>query len=108
MVSKAPLNQCILASGSLHLSPPQPQERAAAFRSNLKHHLRDLGKLDLRTAPAEVVVEALKRSEIQSWFLQTESSLEGWQESLGEASRLMISDVQNEVSGLETKPLIKY
>ncbi|KAH0421745.1 hypothetical protein CcaCcLH18_13252 [Colletotrichum camelliae] len=96
LVSKAPLNQCILASGSLHLSPPQPRERAAAFRSNLKHHLRDLGKLDLRTAPADVMVEALKRSEIQSWFLQMESSLEGWQESLGEASRLMISDVQNE------------
>ncbi|KAF0319369.1 hypothetical protein GQ607_013337 [Colletotrichum asianum] len=96
MVSKAPLNQCILASGSLHLSPPQPQERAAAFRSNLKHHLRDLGKVNLRTAPADVVVGALKRSEIQSWFLQMESSLEGWQESLGEANRLMISDVQNE------------
>ncbi|KAK2729417.1 cytochrome p450 [Colletotrichum kahawae] len=96
LVSKAPLNQCILASGSLHLSPPQPRERAAAFRSNLKHHLRDLGKLDLRTAPADVMVEALKRSEIQSWFLQMESSLERWQESLGEAGRLMISDVQND------------
>ncbi|KAF9871486.1 FAD binding domain-containing protein [Colletotrichum karsti] len=96
LVTGAPARQVILSSGSLQLSPPQPRDRAAFMRSTLNNCLETLGDFDISTAPAEIMVQALEMSGIQSWFLQMEPSLEGWQEVPGGAERVLVSDVQNE------------
>ncbi|OBR15135.1 carboxylesterase [Colletotrichum higginsianum IMI 349063] len=38
----------------------------------------------------------MEASKIPSWFLQVDTTLEGWQTKIGAAERLMIGDVQNE------------
>ncbi|KAF6830897.1 carboxylesterase [Colletotrichum plurivorum] len=96
VVSKVLIPQCILSSGSLYLSPPQPQAKAVALRGAVRDRVRELGGVDLSTAPAEVLVQAQERAGIRSWFLQAEPDLEGWEEKTGKVKRLMISDVQNE------------
>ncbi|KAF6832413.1 carboxylesterase [Colletotrichum musicola] len=96
VVSKAPIPQCILSSGSLYLSPPQPQAKAVAMRRAVRDRVRELGGSDLSTAPAEILVQAQEKAGIRSWFLQAEPNLEGWEEKTGKVKRLMISDVQNE------------
>ncbi|KZL75605.1 hypothetical protein CT0861_06996 [Colletotrichum tofieldiae] len=86
----------ILSSGSLYLSSPQSEEKALALRQTLRRHLHALGDFELSTAPVGKMVKALESSKIQSWFLQADSELEGWQTKIGAAERLMIGDVQNE------------
>lgn len=97
LITGAPARQVILSSGSLHLSPPQPGDKAAVMRNTIRGCLKRMGDLDLRTAPAESVVKAVEMSGIQSWFLQMEPTLEEWRTSVGRAERILISDVQNEV-----------
>ncbi|TDZ31322.1 Lipase 1 [Colletotrichum spinosum] len=96
LVMKAPISQCILSSCSLYLSPPQPVERADAVRRVVTDHLRRLDEGDLRGAPADVLVEVLRNCGLQSWFLQTEPALQAWRTELGDAQRVMISDVADE------------
>ncbi|KAF6800343.1 carboxylesterase [Colletotrichum sojae] len=96
VVSKVPIPQCILSSGSLYLSPPQPQAKAVAMRRAVRDRVRELGGLDLSAAPAEVLVQAQSRAGLLSWFLQAEPNLDGWERKTGKVKRLMISDVQNE------------
>lgn len=94
----APISQCILSSGSLYLSPPQPQAKAVALRRAVRDRVQELGASDLNAAPAEILVKAQERAGIRSWFLQAEPKLEGWRAKSGDVKRLLISDVQNEVS----------
>ncbi|KAK2006318.1 carboxylesterase [Colletotrichum eremochloae] len=96
LVAGAPVRSVILCSGSLYLSPPQSEEKAFILRQTLREHLRVSGDFELGTAPVDNLVKALELSRIQSWFLQTDSELEGWQTKTGVAERLMIGDVQNE------------
>lgn len=67
------------------------------MRQTLQKSLQDVGDLKLRDAPVSAIIEALKKSGIQSWFLQMEPSLENWEGNTGAAQRLLISDVRNEV-----------
>ncbi|KAH7161046.1 Alpha/Beta hydrolase protein [Dactylonectria macrodidyma] len=96
LVTEAPARQYILSSGSLHLSPPLPQDKSSAMRQLVQKHLRGLGDYNLRSAPVSIVIEALKQSGIQSWYIQEDPRLENWQHSTGAAERLLLSDVQNE------------
>ncbi|WAO90085.1 Carboxylesterase [Fusarium falciforme] len=96
LVCHAPAKQFVLSSGSLHLSPPQPVEKAQSVRQALNRHLRSLGDFDLRTAPVEVMIEAIKVSGIQSWFLVADDVLQDWKQSTGSSERLLLSDVRSE------------
>ncbi|KAI0121265.1 Alpha/Beta hydrolase protein [Xylariales sp. AK1849] len=97
MVMDAPAQQVILSSGSLSLSPPQPEERASVMLKAVRDKLEELGSYELRTAPGDVLVEALRRTKIPSWFLRIDTPLDGWPDKLGNsARRLMLSDCQNE------------
>lgn len=98
LVSHAPAKQFVLSSGSMYLSPPQPVEKAQFVRQTLGRHLSTLGDFDLRTAPVEVIIEAIKVSGIQSWFLVADNVLQDWQQNTGSSERLLLSDVRNEVS----------
>lgn len=70
------------------------------MRQTLKRSLEELGDFNLRDAPVSAIIEALKKSGIQSWFLQMEPAFENWEDNTGTAQRLLISDVQNEVREL--------
>ncbi|KAH7133865.1 Alpha/Beta hydrolase protein [Dactylonectria macrodidyma] len=96
LVMKAPAKQAILSSGSLYLSPPQPAERASLLRDSVKRQLEELGGFDLRSASAQLLVDALTRTGIQSWFLQTEPSLDRWWEETGISKSVLLSHVQDE------------
>ncbi|WQF77494.1 Putative carboxylesterase, type B, carboxylesterase type B, active, alpha/Beta hydrolase [Colletotrichum destructivum] len=96
LIAGARVKGAILSSGSLYLSPPQPEEKALTLRETLRGHLHALGDFDLGTAPVGVLVKAMEASKIPSWFLQADPTLEGWQTKIGAAERLMIGDVQNE------------
>ncbi|KXJ85704.1 Alpha/Beta hydrolase protein [Microdochium bolleyi] len=90
------IRQSILMSGSLYLSPPQPRSVITALRQRVADELGKAGsELTLESAPAEHVVEALTRANIPSWFLEEDTTLDGWRDRrLGQ--RLLVSDVQFE------------
>ncbi|CVK95961.1 related to carboxylesterase [Fusarium mangiferae] len=107
LVANARVRQVILSSGSLFLSPPQPRHLVASFRDTISTNLKDIDQtLDLETASASDVVEAVRRSGLQSFFLEWEKSFNAWQTKTGCAERLLLSDVTKEVSSLKTLGLI--
>ncbi|CAK7218983.1 hypothetical protein SEUCBS140593_003739 [Sporothrix eucalyptigena] len=97
LVSKAPAKQFILSSGSLFLSPPQPPQNVVNIRKLVGQKLEAI-KLgaNLEDAPVKLLVEAVKAAGISSFFLQQEEILENWQASMGDATRLLLTDVQKE------------
>ncbi|KAK6072221.1 cytochrome p450 [Seiridium cupressi] len=97
MVMDAPAQQLIMSSGTLFLSPPQPTERASGMISAVRNQLHKMGSYELRTAPSDIIVEAVKQTKLVSWFLRADTPLDGWQDKLGNAAqRLLLSDCQNE------------
>jgi carboxylesterase type B len=98
LVTNARVRQVILSSGSLFLSSPQPRQSVLALRENISRNLRDVDQtLDLETASASQVVEAVRRSGLQSFFLEWEDFFNAWQTKTGSAERLLLSDVTKEV-----------
>ncbi|KAI1023918.1 hypothetical protein LB504_005116 [Fusarium proliferatum] len=103
LVANARVRQVILSSGSLFLSPPQPRHLVASFRETVSTNLKDIDQtLDLETASASDVVEAVRRSGLQSFFLEWEETFNAWQTKTGSAERVLLSDVTKEVSWLMT------
>ncbi|KAF4456363.1 hypothetical protein F53441_1522 [Fusarium austroafricanum] len=97
LVTNAPAKQVILSSGSLFLSPPQPRQAVSAIRDVILNKLKDIdSSLDLDNALESQVVDAIKRSGLQSFFLEWEERFDGWETSTGKAEKLFLSDVQKE------------
>ncbi|EWZ85781.1 hypothetical protein FOWG_10876 [Fusarium oxysporum f. sp. lycopersici MN25] len=97
LVANARVRQVILSSGSLFLSSPQPWNLVASFRDKVSTNLKDLDQtLDLETASASQVVEAVRRSGVQSFFLEWEEPFNAWHTKTGSAERLLLSDVTKE------------
>lgn len=90
--------QCILQSGTLHLSPPQPRAVAENLIRRVDGTVKELTGLDLRTAPVSALLEAQTKLGLQSFFLQDEECLDGWQNEVGDVGRLLIGDTEYEVS----------
>ncbi|KAI1871230.1 uncharacterized protein JN550_004675 [Neoarthrinium moseri] len=88
----SPLSQAILSSGSLHLSPPQPPEKAAAMHDLVFKHLQGSSDHTLKTVPVSELVEAVEKSGIKSWFLKMEPPFKNWRSNTGCAQRILISD----------------
>lgn len=97
IVTNVPVRQFVLSSGSLYLSPPQPQEKARDLRNTVKEKLQEFSDLTLKDSPVSELIEAVKRSGIQSWFLQSDHQLQNWRDTTGISQRLLVSDVTNEV-----------
>ncbi|KAH7028149.1 Alpha/Beta hydrolase protein [Microdochium trichocladiopsis] len=90
------IKQCMLLSGSLALSPPQPRVVIDALRDKVSAELQELdSSLNLDNAPVDIMVEALRKSGIHSWFLESEDRFDHWQERVF-SQRLLVSDVQFE------------
>lgn len=102
-----PARQYILQSGSIHLSPPQPRSAAVTLIQKVEKKVSDLGGGNLRAAPVDQLLEALKQCNLVSFYLQQESKLEGWGESVGSAERLLIGDNEHEVGLCRTSAWIK-
>lgn len=97
MIAKTSARQCILQSGTLHLSPPQPRETAIALIRKVSTTLLTYGNCSLRTAPVSTILEAQAALGLGSFCLQMETDLEGWNESLGNVYRVLIGDNEFEV-----------
>jgi hypothetical protein len=97
MVMGTPVQQCILQSGTLFLSPPQPKAVAGALIRQVGAALKQLGNWTLRDAPVSKILEAQADLGITSLYLQIEEALEGWQTKLGPAKRLLVGDTEYEV-----------
>lgn len=97
MVSSPPVEQYILQSGSLYLSPPQPTENAKVVLDKLQTTLSGLGSWSLREAPIEALLQAQAAIGLVSLFLQMEPELENWKDRLVSSKRLMIGDCEYEV-----------
>lgn len=104
LVTNATAKQYIISSGSLFLSPPQPAENVARLRHAVSEKLQTLDpNLSLASASASQLVEAIGLAGIQSWFLQWEERLDGWQKANGNIQRVLLSDVQKEVRSQFTR-----
>ncbi|KAJ5335098.1 hypothetical protein N7452_007501 [Penicillium brevicompactum] len=95
-VMGAPVRQCILQSGTMYLSPPQPPEATSALRKRLSIILSSLGGYDLRTASASHLLEAQAKMGLMSYYIQMEPKLEGWQQKWGNVERIAIGDNEYE------------
>ncbi|CVL07000.1 hypothetical protein FPRO04_12101 [Fusarium proliferatum] len=97
LVANARVRQVILSSGSLFLSPPQSRHLVESFRDTVSTNLKDIDQTDdLETASASDVVEAVRRSGLQSFFLEWEESFNAWQTKTGCTERVLLSDVTKE------------
>ncbi|KAH8171318.1 carboxylesterase family protein [Sarocladium implicatum] len=87
--------RAVLASGSLHLSPPLPLEIAAGLVGRIEADLATRGE-QLSDAPAASLVQALDNCGITSMFLQQTPELEGWETRSEQVDSLLVSDVEYE------------
>lgn len=94
----APIRRAILQSGSLHLSPPQPESSAKVMIGRVEDALSKNGHWTLSNAPVEELLKAQAELGIVSLFLQMESALKDWQDKLGNAERLLVGDCEYEVN----------
>ncbi|KAM5372475.1 hypothetical protein ACJZ2D_007513 [Fusarium nematophilum] len=106
VVTGAPVRQCILQSGSLYLSSPQPRAVAEALIQNVSQAVSELGDWALQTAPASKLLEAQANLGLGAFFLQMEEQFEGWEETVGHVERVLVGDTEYESvlwrNGIET------
>ncbi|THW68769.1 carboxylesterase [Aureobasidium pullulans] len=97
IVGGAPLKRGILMSGSLHMSPPQPEARAKTMLIDpVLEKLRAKGYSSLEEAPVRALLEAQAEIPIPSVFLQEEDCFANWQEKTGGIQELIIGDCEFE------------
>ncbi|KPA38784.1 catalytic protein [Fusarium langsethiae] len=88
MITKTPVRQCIMQSGTLHLSPPQSRETAIALIYKMSMKLLTAGNSSLRTAAVSKILEAQAALGLVSFYLQMEEDLQGWNERVGQHERV--------------------
>jgi hypothetical protein len=69
IVSRAPIRQAILSSGSLYLSPPQLAESGSALIRKVSRELEKLGYSDMATPSADALIEAQEALNIRYIWL---------------------------------------
>ncbi|KAF4469114.1 carotenoid oxygenase [Fusarium albosuccineum] len=89
------VQQAVLASGSLHLSPPQPASVGKNLLDRITSELASR-KDTLHGGSAESLVKALVNCKINSMWIQQEADLDGWEDRSEQVDALMVSDVEYE------------
>lgn len=108
LTRNAPVQQYILSSGTLYLSPPQPPKSVQALRDAVLKQVKTINPLlELDTASVNEITEAVKLSGLQSFFLEWEEQFEHWQNKSIKSKRIMLGDVDKEVSGNELHPIMR-
>lgn len=87
-----------MQSGSLYLSPPRPRATAESLLQSVSGALSRLGNWTLRDAPVDKLLQAQADVGLVSVYLQMDEQLNGWEEKLGSAERLLIGNNEFEVS----------
>ncbi|KAK0385563.1 hypothetical protein NLU13_6742 [Sarocladium strictum] len=95
LVMGSPVDSCILQSGTLGLSPPQPRPVAENLINRLSDDLQAHGENDLRSAAVPVLLAAQDRLGMHSFYLQDDESLQGWKNAPF-CERLLIGDTEFE------------
>lgn len=101
MVTGAPIQQVILSSGSLYLSPPQPEQRGRVLIESLRDLVKTSTNQDLGSAPVESLLSGLHQMNFNTMWLQMTPELEGWSQRTGNVKRIIIGDVEYEVRFLD-------
>ncbi|KAK5094650.1 hypothetical protein LTS08_008506 [Lithohypha guttulata] len=96
MVTGALVEQIILSSGSLYLSPPQPKQRGLALVKSLQEYIKTTTRQSLRSASVESLLTGLRELNINTMWLQTEPGLKEWRTRTGRVKRLFVGDVEYE------------
>ncbi|KAI4720990.1 carboxylesterase [Aureobasidium sp. EXF-10727] len=97
IVSGAPVKRGILMSGSLHMSPPQPEARAKTMLiDTVLAKLKGKGYMSLEDAPVQALLEAQAEIPIPSVFLQDDECFGNWQNNTGNIQELIIGDCEFE------------
>lgn len=104
MVTGALVEQIILSSGSLYLSPPQPEQRGLALVKSLQEYIKTTTRQSLRSASVESLLTGLRELNINTMWLQTEPGLEEWRTRTGRVKRLFVGDVEYEVCFIDAGP----
>ena len=95
--------RAILASGSLHLSPPQNIGANSKLINRLRNDLATRGH-SLDDGPSSSLVQSLTNCGIVSMWLQQEPGLDNWEDRAEQVDALMVSDVEYEVRYSDTNP----
>ena len=97
IVAGAQAKRAILMSGSLYMSPPQPEARAqAAIIEPIMQRLKRRGYWEMKTAPVAELLEVQTDIPIKSVFLQAEHQLSEWFIKTGKIQELIIGDCEFE------------
>ncbi|CAD0089330.1 unnamed protein product [Aureobasidium mustum] len=97
IVGGAPVKRGVLMSGSIHMSPPQPEVRAKTMLIDpVLAKLKAKGYNSLEEAPVQALLEAQAEIPIPSVFLQDDKCFENWQENTGNIEELVIGDCEFE------------
>ncbi|CVK96624.1 related to carboxylesterase [Fusarium mangiferae] len=97
LTRNAPVQQYILSSGTLYLSPPQSPKSVQTLRDAVLKQVKAINPLlDLDTASVDEITKAVRHSGLQSFCLEWEEQFEDWQNSSLESKRIMLGDVNKE------------
>lgn len=96
MVTRAPIKRAILQSGSLFLSPPQPEARRRILCDKLETRLRQKGYSSLVEATVPALLESIEQANVGSFWLEMTDELRDWETALGDVEHLLIGDVEYE------------
>jgi carboxylesterase type B len=97
IVSGAPVKRGVLMSGSLYMSPPQPEARAKTMLIDpVLDKLKAKGYTSLAEASIQAILEAQAEIPIPSVFLQDEECFTNWQDNTGSIEELLIGDCEFE------------
>ncbi|CAC9889527.1 unnamed protein product [Aureobasidium pullulans] len=95
LLTGAPVRRAILQSGSLQLSPPQPEARGLALCESLETSLAQRGH-NLADAPVDLILEVLAKANVASLWLQRVEELQDWDTRHSQVDEVVIGDVEYE------------
>ncbi|KAJ5638601.1 Carboxylesterase type B [Penicillium herquei] len=96
LITGPPVKRGILASGSLYLSSPLPVQRGDGLIKALEAKVQQISQASLRTAPVNVLLQALKECNVNTMWIQEEAELDDWEKKPEQVDELMIGDTEYE------------
>lgn len=97
LITGPPVKRAVLASGTLYLSSPLPVERGNGLIKTLEANVQELGQPSLRESSVSVLIQALKKCNVNTMWIQEDPELENWETRPEQVEELMIGDTEYEV-----------
>ncbi|CAL5873113.1 uncharacterized protein PFLUO_LOCUS7382 [Penicillium psychrofluorescens] len=96
LITGPPVKRAVLASGTLYLSSPLPVERGNGLIKTLEANVQELGQPSLRESSVSVLIQALKKCNVNTMWIQEDPELENWETRPEQVEELMIGDTEYE------------